>query len=62
MAAGLPRETASRQAAGHLASSGERYRLERHIQGVRGDRGSMKPPAGVRLPQDAVRNRGQWQR
>lgn len=34
VSAGLPREIDTQQAAGHLASSGERFRLERQIQGV----------------------------
>lgn len=34
VAVGLPREIDIQQAAGHLASSGERFRPERQIQGV----------------------------
>lgn len=34
VSAGLPREIDIQQAAGHLASSRERFRLERQIQGV----------------------------
>lgn len=34
MAAALPREIDIQQVAGHLASSGEKFRLEGQIQGV----------------------------
>lgn len=34
VSAGRPREIDIQQAAGHLASSGERFRPERQIQGV----------------------------